>query len=90
MFAKKGVPDKIEEKEITALGDSMAVVDVMVDVGFCKSKSDARRLIQQGGVSLGDERVIEIDHYIPVGSEFLLKVGKRKYVKIRLLAGIER
>lgn len=87
MFANRGKPDEIEEISISVEGDKKPLVDIIVEVGFCKSKSDARRMIGQNAVSIDDVRIGEIDHRMEPGADFLLKVGKRKYAKIRLEGG---
>lgn len=48
------------ERCIEASG-SISLVDVLVQSGLCSSKSDARRLIQQGGVSVWFQKVTEED-----------------------------
>ncbi|MBR3095648.1 MAG: tyrosine--tRNA ligase, partial [Clostridia bacterium] len=41
------------------LDAGLQLLDVMVAAGLCKSKGEGRRLIQQGGVSLNDEKVAD-------------------------------
>ena len=57
---------------------------LLVSVGLARSNGEARRLIQQGGVSLDGERLsdagIEMDAATP--SSHLIKVGKRHFVKV--------
>ena len=56
--------------------------------GLCKSKSDARRLIKQGGAYIDGERVGAFDQLLGAadltGNEILLRAGKKKYHKIIL------
>ena len=64
----------------------MPVVDLFMSVGLCKSKSDARRLIQQGGAYINGNRIAVFDQMIlkddVKGNEILLRAGKKKYHKI--------
>jgi tyrosyl-tRNA synthetase len=53
----------------------------MVQEKLASSKSDARRLIEQGGVKIDDASVSSIDATVASG---ILKVGKRKFVRIAL------
>jgi tyrosyl-tRNA synthetase len=61
---------------------SQALVDVMVDAGLVKSKSEARRLIKQGGVRLDDDAVKDIDLNLDLAKPVVLRVGKRKFLRL--------
>ena len=54
---------------------------LLVGAGLCKSNGEARRLIQQGGVALGEEKVTDPNLPLPSG-EFILHKGKKVHVKI--------
>jgi len=64
------------------------VVDLFMNVGLCKSKSDARRLIQQGGAYINGNRILAFDQRVLdddiQNNEILLRAGKKKYHKIIL------
>jgi tyrosyl-tRNA synthetase len=60
------------------------VVDLLVEAGLVRSKSQARRLVQQGGVRLDGEPVKNIGQAISVDGECVLQVGKRKFVRLTL------
>jgi tyrosyl-tRNA synthetase len=49
-----------------------------------ESKSEARRLVTQGGVSLDGERVREPDAEVAVADGLVLRVGRRRFVRIRI------
>ncbi len=57
------------------------VVDAMVLAGVAKSKGEARRLIEQGGVSVDDTKVTDVNMPVPA-SEFVLHKGKKVHMKI--------
>ena len=57
------------------------VVDVMVAAGVAKSKGEARRLIEQGGVSVDESKVTDANIAIP-SKEFVLHKGKKVHLKI--------
>jgi tyrosyl-tRNA synthetase len=68
--------------------DKMFVVDLFCDAGLCKSKSDARRLIKQGGAYINGERLGSFEQVVAAAdvndSEIMLRAGKKKYHKIIL------
>jgi tyrosyl-tRNA synthetase len=68
--------------------DSIAVIDLLTISGLCPSKGDARRVIEQGGVSVDDEKVSDFLYSLPL-SRFdkgfvVLKKGKKQFIKISL------
>lgn len=81
MFVKKDVPDVIEEITISIDNPAM-IVDVLAITNLAPSKSEARRLIQGGGVSIDGEKVSDINATIDLSTQRLLKVGKRKFLKV--------
>ncbi|GIV54807.1 MAG: tyrosine--tRNA ligase [Candidatus Kapaibacterium sp.] len=83
MFRHKQLPDEIEIVELE-LAHPVSVVDALVAAGLVPSKSEARRLIAQGGVSVDGDRVTDIAARLAEQSEFTLKVGKRRFVRLRL------
>jgi tyrosyl-tRNA synthetase len=60
----------------------MNVVDLLVDAGLTPSKSQARRMIGQGGVKLDGARVDNIQFVVSIQDGSVLQVGKRKFVKL--------
>ncbi|OQY50636.1 MAG: tyrosine--tRNA ligase [Desulfobacteraceae bacterium 4572_89] len=66
--------------------DKKVIIDLLTETGLCKSKSDARRLVKQGGAYINGERVMEFDQTVSKtdidGDEILLRAGKKKYHKI--------
>ncbi|MEE8390042.1 MAG: tyrosine--tRNA ligase [Anaerolineae bacterium] len=58
------------------------VVDIIHDAGFAPSKSQARRLVQQGAVKLDGERMTSIETKIEVQGEKVLQVGKRRFLRL--------
>ena len=68
------------EKQITV--DNATVIPVLVAAGICASNGEARRLIQQGGVSLNESKVTDIN--APVKSGDVIHKGKKVHVKVIL------
>ncbi len=65
-------------KEISSVD---TIVDAMVAAGVAKSKGEARRLVEQGGVSVDDTKVTDCNMPIPA-AEFVLHKGKKVHLKI--------
>jgi tyrosyl-tRNA synthetase len=79
---KKEIPDDIPEIKL-AVG-SYGLITIMKEHDLAPSASEARRLIQQGGVSLDGELVQDptLEISIRGGENMVLKVGKRRFVRI--------
>lgn len=80
VFINKGIPEDIPEYSTET--NSKTIIDLIIDVKFAPSKGEARRLIQQGGVSIDGEKITELYQEIIFDSEKVLKVGKRKFIKL--------
>jgi tyrosyl-tRNA synthetase len=67
------------------LSDARAIIDVLVEAGLAKSKSEARRLIDQGGVRLNGETVTSIERMVsPLpDSETIIQAGKKKFLRVQ-------
>ena len=77
----KGIPDDIQSVETE---DGKMLVDVIIDCGFEKSKGEAKRLIQGGGVKLDETKVSDIMQKIMFSTknEVILQAGKRNFAKL--------
>jgi len=71
-----------DEMPSLALSAPTSVVEVIHAAGFAESKGAARRLVQQGAVRLDGETVRSIDETIEPGSERVLQVGKRRFLRL--------
>lgn len=83
-----GVPTSLLEPERLAAG--IPAFEIFAEVGLCESRSAARRLIQQGGAYINDERLTQFD--LRIGPDhltsegILLKAGKKKIHLIKVSA----
>jgi tyrosyl-tRNA synthetase len=71
-----------------ALKPGATVLDVLMEAGLVKSKSEARRTISEGGAYLNNERITDVEHVpddddLIAGSWLVLRRGKKN------LAGVE-
>lgn len=81
LFAKKEVPDEVAEFRVTD-GGEVPLAKLIVDSGGAKSNSEARRLIEGGGVQLDGQKIADVMARVTVAQPVLLKVGKRFFVEL--------
>lgn len=83
IFVEKGLPDEVPDFAVDAEAQ-VGLAALMVKAQLAASNSEAGRLIQGGGVQIDGEKVsdprLKID--LKSGSSFVLKAGKKKFVKI--------
>lgn len=79
VFQKGKLPKNMPTHELAA---PQNIVDLLAELGLAPSKSQARRLVAQGGVRLDGEKVKGIEETVIPGEEAILQVGKRKFVRI--------
>ncbi|RME47602.1 MAG: tyrosine--tRNA ligase [Chloroflexi bacterium] len=79
VFQQRRLPAEIPEYRLV---EPVKLVDLIAEAGLAPSKSQARRLIQQGGVRLDDERVTEIEAEVSPDGERILQVGKRRFLRL--------
>ena len=80
IFIKKEVPDDIPVYKLT--DDTIKLINLMTITKLTDSNANGRRLIQQGGVSINGKKVTDVNITVNNKKEFILKVGKRKFLKV--------
>lgn len=80
VFQQSELPEDIP---VISVRGGQRLVDLMTEHGLAKSKSDARRLIEQGGVRLGGEPAKDPNAVVPIEGDPVLQVGKRKFVRLK-------
>jgi tyrosyl-tRNA synthetase len=80
IFKNKGMPDEIPTVKIKQ--KTIDIVSLLVEAKLVTSKSEARRLMEQGGVKIGHEKIMDPKSVITIGAPFVLQCGKRKFAKI--------
>lgn len=76
-FQKKELPDDIPTCRIAA---GQTLLDVMISAHLAPSKSQAKRLFEQGGVSLDGEPITDWNTEVQEG---VMQVGKRKFLELK-------
>ena len=77
-FRKREIPEAMPE---LGAADPADLVSTLVQAGFAKSRGDARRLIDQGGVRINGDKAV-LDAKLKDGD--VLQAGKRNFVRIRV------
>ena len=84
VFAGGGVPEEIPEIAIPA---PLPLAKLLAQAGLAPSNSEARRLIEQGGVQADGERLSDPQQTLaPRAEPYLFKVGKRRFARVRVQA----
>ena len=89
LFAGGGVSAHMPTVEVTAddlYNDKLDIMAVLVKASLCESRSDARRAVQQGGVSVDGEKVTDVFQTFAgealSGDGVVLKKGKKNFRKV--------
>ena len=88
LFAQGGVSENMPTSEFTAeeLGEGIAILDLMVKTKLAPSKGEARRLVQQGGVMVNEEKITAFDCTFTVADiqagDFIIKKGKKTFHRV--------
>ncbi|OIP60144.1 MAG: tyrosine--tRNA ligase [Candidatus Moranbacteria bacterium CG_4_10_14_3_um_filter_45_9] len=79
-FSKKQIPENVREVK----GEKgMKLTDMIVEAGLAESKSDARRKIEQGGVTIADEKITDVSTLIEERfNNQVMRVGKKDFVRV--------
>ena len=82
IFKDKEKPNDISDAKIEDRKWKMD--ELLVELGLVGSKSEARRMVEQGGVKIDDKKVENVREEVDVKDGNVVQVGKRKFVKIRI------
>ena len=85
LFEKGSDDSNMPTTELKFNEDSIHLVDILTNCGLCQSKSEAKRLIQQGGISVDDEKISSIDYKLTRNSlknGIKIKKGKKIFHKV--------
>jgi tyrosyl-tRNA synthetase len=82
IFQAKGLPEDMPLIKVKA--GTYPLVDLIMLAKLAPSKSEAKRLIQQGGVSLNQTKITDWQTQIKPKNNSVLKIGKRKFAKLQV------
>jgi tyrosyl-tRNA synthetase len=78
-FVQREAPAEMPEHPLLT---ATPIVDLLVTAGLAASKSEARRLIDGGGVRVNGERIEGYDLVLQPGANAVVQVGRRKFVRV--------
>jgi tyrosyl-tRNA synthetase len=90
LFGERDVADLLADATVPTaelpaadVAAGMTIAEAFVRAGLCASRGEARRLAAQGGLSIDDRRVEEVDRpFSPQGAAALFRVGKKRYKRV--------
>jgi len=85
VFAKGELPQDIPYFSVDARvskGDTIWIIKLLELTGLAKTRSQARRLIEQGAVKCDGEKLGDINLEISLSREHVLQIGKRRFVRV--------
>ncbi|WP_033764018.1 tyrosine--tRNA ligase [Helicobacter pylori] len=80
VFSANLLPEILSESDFD---EGVGVLDVLKQIGFCPSTSQARRDIQGGGVKINQE-VIKNESYRFVKGNYVIQLGKKRFMKLNI------
>jgi len=88
LFANGGVSADMPSTLICVPEDGINVLDMLVNIGIVPSKAEARRVIEQGGLSINNEKISEVGFNVTKNlfedGALVVKKGKKMYHRVLL------
>ena len=83
MFKEKEAPEEITEVTLSATEGKMGILQLLTDARLVGSKSEARRMVDQGAVSVDGVKINDQHAVVSIAGGIVLRVGKRGWCRIR-------
>jgi tyrosyl-tRNA synthetase len=83
-FQKGAMPEDMPEVALSAGDGPIPIANVLKDAGLVSSTSEALRMLKQGAVRIGGERVEDRNLTLGAGTEAVCQVGKRRFARVRV------
>ena len=80
VIVEKDIPAEMPE---VTLSSPVWILALLKEQGLVVSTSEGRRLVEQGAVYVDGERLADMDWQVPADAEHVLKIGKRKFLRVR-------
>lgn len=80
VFSNKGVPK--DAPMVTIGSHGLTLVELLIEADLVTSKSEARRLIEQGGVKINEQKKTNPTETIAIEEGMIVQVGPRRFVRI--------
>jgi len=82
IFVKKDLPDELPECTVSAEGGTIGIIKLLTEAGLVSSNSEARRMVDQGAVSVDGSRIVDPNALINLERSAIVKVGKRRFARV--------
>ena len=82
VFRKRQNPEDLETKKISIAAGPIRLTRLLASLNLAPSNAEAQRLIESGAVHINDERITDPKAEISKAGEYLLKVGKRRFLRL--------
>jgi len=86
VFAEGNLPTNIPEVRLAADEGKLWIAHALTRAGLTQSNGEAIRLIKQGALSVDSERVTDREHQLLPGGPYLIRLGKRRFLKLTIAA----
>ncbi|NOS97354.1 MAG: tyrosine--tRNA ligase [Methylotenera sp.] len=83
--AKGGIPDEVPNVSVNIDADTIGIGQLLKLAGMVESVSEAGRLIDQGGIKLDGEKVMDKARMLNKGITIVAQVGKRKFANVTIV-----
>ncbi len=81
LFAGGANLDNMPSVEIEMSAD-LGILDFLCASGLFQSKSEARRMVEQGGIQIDGNKIVDVKHVVSVADEFMVQKGKKIFLKV--------
>ena len=82
LFSGAGSDENMPSVELGVESDELPLLELLVLSKLCTSKSEARRLVEQGGVSIDGNKISDINAVINISNPVKVKKGKKQFLKV--------
>jgi tyrosyl-tRNA synthetase len=85
-FQRGAIPDEMDELTLSTETKGYSIANLLKEAGLASSTSEAIRMINQGAVKISGEKVTDTKLEVPVATENVFQVGKRKFARVKIIA----
>lgn len=82
VFSQHELPEEMPEFTLPASGEGIWLPKLLAETEMVKGTGEARRMIQQGAVTVNGDKAGDVEQIIKAHGEVLLKVGKRRFCRV--------
>jgi tyrosyl-tRNA synthetase len=76
-YTKHGVPDQVAEIRVQTEGPTLWIAKALSLAGLVKTTSEGKRLVEQGGVEVDGQRIVDPQHQLASGGRYLVRAGSK-------------